>query len=74
MRCTCRLGGKPTNYDMRFPTTYNARRDTLDGFWKEVYRRNHGLMVVSGFSENVRQHLYKKRELKPDEKAASVVL
>ena len=31
-------------------------------------------MVVSGFYENVPQHLYEKRELKPDEKAANMVL
>jgi putative SOS response-associated peptidase YedK len=74
MRYTCRLGGKPANYDVRYPGTYNARRDNLGGFWSEVYGRNHALMVVSGFYENVPRHLYEKRELKPDEKAANIVL
>jgi putative SOS response-associated peptidase YedK len=74
MRYTCRLGGKPANYDVRYPGTYNARRDNLGGFWSEVYGRNHAVMVVSGFYENVPRHLYEKRELKPDEKAANMVL
>jgi putative SOS response-associated peptidase YedK len=74
MRYTCRLGGKPANYDVRYPGAYNARRDNLEGFWKAVYGRNHALMVVSGFYENVPRHLYERRELKPAEKPANVVL
>jgi putative SOS response-associated peptidase YedK len=74
MRYTCRLGGKPANYDARYPGTNNARRDNLGGFWSEVYGKNHAVMVVSGFYENVPRHLYEKRELKPDEKAANMVL
>jgi hypothetical protein len=35
MRYTCRLAGKPANYDRRYPGTYNARRDNLSGFWSE---------------------------------------
>jgi hypothetical protein len=53
MRYACRLAGKPADYDQRFPGTYNARRDSLTGFWNNVYGRRHGLMVVSGFYENV---------------------
>ena len=74
MRYTCRLAGKPANYDVRYPGTYNARRDNLGGFWKEVYGRNHALMSVSGFYENVPRHLYEKRELKADETQANMVL
>jgi putative SOS response-associated peptidase YedK len=74
MRYTCRLGGKPANYDVRFPGTYNARRDSLTGFWDAIYGRNHAVMVVSGFFENVPRHLYERRELQPHEKPANVVL
>lgn len=74
MRYTCRLSGKPADYDFKFPGTYNARRDNLEGFWKDVYRRKHALMVVDAFFENVPLHLYEKRELAPNEKPANLVL
>jgi hypothetical protein len=59
---------------VRYPGTYNARRDNPDVFRKEIYGRNHALMVVSGLYENVPRHLYERRELKPDEKASNMVL
>jgi putative SOS response-associated peptidase YedK len=74
MRYTCRLAGKPANYDVRYPGTYNARRDNLGGFWGEVYGRNHAVMIVNGFFENVPRHLYEQRELKAEEKPANMVL
>src|ERR1700722_1174898 len=58
MRYACRLAGKPADYDRRFPGTYNARRDSLDDYWDKVYGRQHAVMVVSGFYENVPLHLY----------------
>jgi putative SOS response-associated peptidase YedK len=74
MRYTCRLAGKPANYDLRYPGTYNARRDNLNGFWSSVYGRQHAVMVVDEFFENVPLHLYERRELRPDEEQANVVL
>jgi putative SOS response-associated peptidase YedK len=74
MRYACRLAGKPANYDRLYPGTYNARRDNLGGFWNKVYGRNHGVMVINGFYENVPKHLYERRELKPDEDPANLVL
>jgi putative SOS response-associated peptidase YedK len=62
----------PADYDQRFPGTYNARRDSLTGFWNNVYGRRHGLMVVSGFYENVPRHLYERRELQAGEAVRSV--
>jgi putative SOS response-associated peptidase YedK len=74
MRYTCRLAGKPADYDRRFPGTYNARRDSLDDYWSKVYGRNHAVMVISGFYENVPLHLYEHRELATDEKEKNLVL
>jgi len=74
MRYLCRLPGKPSNYDTRFDGTYNARRDNLDGFWSSVYGKNHGVMVIDSFFENVPRHLYEKRELAPGEKESNLVL
>lgn len=53
MRYQCRPAGKPAIYDAKYPGTYNARRDNLEGFWKGLFGYSHGLMVVSEFFENV---------------------
>lgn len=53
MRYQCRPAGKPVFYDTKFPGTYNARRDNLEGFWKGQFGRTHALMVVDTFYENV---------------------
>ena len=74
MRYGCRLQGKPANYDHRFPGTYNARRDNLNGFWSQVYGSRHAVMVVQSFYENVPTHLYEGRELGPDEVEQNTVL
>nr|WP_312130650.1 SOS response-associated peptidase family protein [Stenotrophomonas pavanii] len=53
MRYQCRLAGKPASYDQRYPGTYNARRDSLEGFWRPAFGHTHALMVVDTFYENV---------------------
>jgi putative SOS response-associated peptidase YedK len=74
MRYQCRLAGKPATNDERYPGTYNARRDNLNGFWADVYGTHHGVMVVDSFYENVPRHLFEKRELAPGEKPENRVL
>jgi putative SOS response-associated peptidase YedK len=74
MRYTCRLAGKPADVEKRFPGIYNARRDSLDDYWRAVYGRNHAVIVISGFYENVPEHLYQHRELAPDEREKNLVL
>ena len=53
MRYQCRPAGKPAFYDTKYPGTYNARRDNLEGFWKAQFGYSHGLMVVNAFYEHV---------------------
>lgn len=54
MRYQCRPPGKPAHYDEPFPGTYNARRDNLEGsFWRDLFGRNHGVILISSFYENV---------------------
>lgn len=53
MRYQCRPAGKPAINDSKFPGTYNARRDNLEGFWKGQFGHTHGLMVVNAFYEHV---------------------
>lgn len=53
MRYQCRAQGKPSFYDRKFPGTYNARRDNLEGFWKGQFGHSHALMIADRFYENV---------------------
>lgn len=53
MRYQCRPAGKPAFYDTKFPGTYNARRDNLEGFWKGMFGVSHGLIIADTFFENV---------------------
>jgi len=53
MRYRCRPAGQPAFHDTKFPGTYNARRDSLEGFWKSLFGYSHGILVIDAFFENV---------------------
>lgn len=56
MRYQCRPPAKPASWDAKYPGTYNARRDNLEGeFWRGLFGRSHGVMVIQGFYEHVKQ-------------------
>jgi putative SOS response-associated peptidase YedK len=74
MRYQCRLNGKPEWYDTKYPGTYNARRDNLEGFWKGVFGKQHGFFIATSFYENVKLHDYEKRVLREGEKPSNLVL
>lgn len=74
MRYQCRPAGKPAFYDRKYPGTYNARRDNLGGFWKELFGYSHGVMVVNAFYENVSGARLEGRTLADGEKDTNVVL
>lgn len=74
MRYQCRPAGKPAFYDTKYPGTYNARRDNLEGFWRGQFGVTHGVMVVNRFYENVSRHAMEGRELAPGESEENVVL
>lgn len=74
MRYQCRLAGKPAFYDTKYPGTYNARRDSLEGFWKEQFGSHHAIMVANAFFENVSKHRTEGRQLRDGEKEENVVL
>lgn len=74
MRYQCRPAGKPAFYDEKYPGTYNARRDNLEGFWKEQFGHTHGIMVVTTFYENVHLHRNEQRELTLNEEVKNVEL
>lgn len=74
MRYQCRPAGKPAFYDKKYPGTYNARRDNLQGFWKGLYGSSHGIVVMNSFFENVKRHRAEGRDLAAGEQPANVVL
>jgi len=53
MRYQCRVEGSPASFDQKYPGTYNARRDSLEKFWRGTFGRRHGILVVDTFYENV---------------------
>jgi len=74
MRYQCRVAGKPASYDVKYPGTYNARRDNLEGFWKPLFGYSHGLIVVDAFYENVSRARMEGRNLAIGEKDENAVL
>ena len=74
MRYQCRPAGKPAYYDVKFPGTYNARRDNLEGFWKPQFGSSHAIMLVTAFYENVSVHTMEHRALAEGEKEQNVIL
>ncbi len=74
MRYHCRPNGKPASYDRRFDGLYNARRDSLEKFWKDVFGHHHAFVVAHSFYENVARHRAEGRELRPGEEPENVVL
>ena len=61
-------------YDTKYPGTYNARRDNLEGFWKGLFGYTHGIVVINAFYENVNRHRVEGRELGVDEAVENIVL
>lgn len=74
MRYQCRLAGKPANYDFKYPGTYNARKDSLGGFWKGLFGYSQGLVLVDAFYENVSKAKMEGRQLSDGERDENVVL
>jgi putative SOS response-associated peptidase YedK len=74
MRYQCRPAGKPAIYDVKYPGTYNARRDNLEGFWKGLFGYTHGPILVTAFYENVNRSRLENRVPLEGEKDENVVL
>ncbi len=74
MHYQCRPAGKPASDDRRYPGTYNARRDNLEGYWRGQFGHGHGVLAIQAFYENVAAHCAEGRELAPGETARSQVL
>ncbi len=67
MRYQCRVAGVPASFDRKYPGTYNARRDSLGGYWRKQFAHTHAVMVASAFYEHVeRDGENTVLEFKPD--------
>lgn len=71
MRYQCRLPDKPARNDALYPGTYNARRDSLEGYWRGAFGHRHGVVVVQSFYEHVPR---KGLPLQADDDESDVVL
>jgi putative SOS response-associated peptidase YedK len=74
MRYLLRPMGFGEDFDKEFSGAYNARRDNLSKFWRKQYLRNHGILIISSFFENVTLHDFENRKLKPGEKEEKIVI
>jgi putative SOS response-associated peptidase YedK len=74
MRYKCRIAGKPANYDVKYPGTYNARFDNLEGFWKPCFGVTHGIMLADVFYENVKRARNENTLLETHDREENVVL
>ena len=54
-RYHCRKPGEQEYVDRKLPGLYNARRDSLDRYWKELFGLKHGVLLVESFFENVQK-------------------
>jgi putative SOS response-associated peptidase YedK len=52
-RYHCRKPGEVAFVDKKLPGLYNARRDSLGRYWKELFGTTHALMLAESFFENV---------------------
>ena len=74
MRYGCRPAGKPAFYDTKYPGCYNSRKESLEGFWRQQFGRDHAIMVADAFYENVqRDGKNVVLEFRPDTRAPMLV-
>jgi len=55
-RYHCRKPNEAAFIDRKLPGLYNARRDSLGKYWKELFGTNHAVMLVETFFENVQRN------------------
>ena len=55
-RYHCRKPNEAAFIDRKLPGLYNARRDSLGKYWKELFGANHAVMLVETFFENVERN------------------
>ncbi|TCF97591.1 hypothetical protein BZM26_30355 [Paraburkholderia strydomiana] len=74
MRYQCRMAGKPASYDTERPGTYNARRDSLEGFWAPCFGYTHAVLLVEVFYEHVHWANFQGTLLETHERKENITL
>jgi putative SOS response-associated peptidase YedK len=74
MRYLLRPMGFGEDFDRKYPGCYNARRDSLQSFWKKQFMHHHGILIISSFFENVKKHDYEGHKLRPGEEPENKVI
>lgn len=74
MRYHCRPWYVPATFDQQYPGCYNARRDSLKGFWRRLYGHCHGVVILSAFYERVLRHLAEGRPPYPGERLGKALV
>lgn len=74
MRYHLRPSFADESWDKNFGGCYNARRDKLTTSWKTQFGKQHGIIIVTSFFENVKKHDLEKRKLKRGEVEVNVVI
>jgi putative SOS response-associated peptidase YedK len=74
MRYHLRQFYQPPSVDREFDGLYNARRDNLDKYWKAVWGKQHGFVIITAFYENVPLHKFEHRDLEAGEAPKNLIL
>lgn len=74
MRYQCRPARATPDYDEKYPGTFNARRNSLEGFWRGEWGQTHGVIMTDWFYEHVPLHKAEGRELGPGEEVRDAVI
>jgi hypothetical protein len=72
MRHPCRLVGKPAFHETKHPSSYNARRASLESFWKGQFGHIHGVIVCDAYCGNVSRQ--RSKAARPPDTEENVVL
>ena len=74
MRYLLRPAGFPATFDRTNSGSFNARRDNLQKFWRNIFGKHHAIVIAEAFYEHVDRHRLEGRQLAPGEEAQDVVL
>ncbi len=76
VRYHLRPQGQKEDFDYKYNGNYNARRESLEKvfWWKNIFGKNHGIIKIHRFYENVPKSKFEKTKLKKGEEDQNVVL
>ncbi|MDR7270109.1 putative SOS response-associated peptidase YedK [Pelomonas saccharophila] len=74
MRYHCRPARATPKYDEEYPDTFNARRTSLEKFWRGEWGQTHGVIMTDWFYEHVDLHKAEGRELRPGEAPTDTII